>query len=62
MLKLLKSLNLAAKKQEWPLLMARLIGIANPPMTPNEIETTLQCHFYFRDLVSKWIEKHPTQA
>ena len=42
--------------------MARLIGIANPPMTPNEIETTLQCHYYFRDLVQKWIEKNPTLA
>jgi hypothetical protein len=62
MLKLLKSLNFAAKKHEWPMLMARLIGIANPPMTPNEIETTLQCHYYFKDMVSKWIENNPTLA
>jgi hypothetical protein len=41
MLKLLKSLDVASKKHEWPMLMARLIGIANPSMTPNEIETTL---------------------
>ena len=47
LVKVLKSLIKAGKKFEWPLMMARLMGVCNPPMHQTDIEITLQCHYYF---------------
>lgn len=42
--------------------MARAIGVAGPGLSPNEIETILQCHYYFNEMQTKWINDNPTQA